>query len=67
MTTPVPKKPERKAGMWTTISSAVDGGWGSTVRLVVIFAMITVAVVSVALVTGDSTVISTVRGFLVAP
>ncbi|GAB2709223.1 hypothetical protein BKA24_002542 [Microbacterium marinum] len=64
MTTPNPKKAETKAGMWSTITAAVEGGWGATGRLVVILAVVAAAIVAVILVSGGGAVMMGLRSLV---
>lgn len=50
-----------KAGMWSTIADAVQSGWGSTARLLLILAVLGAIVTGVAMASGDSELVGLVR------
>lgn len=53
-----------KTGMWSTIADAVQSGWGSTARLLLILVMLGAIVTGAAMATGDSELVGLVRTFL---
>jgi len=55
-----------KAGMWSTITEAVQAGWGPTARLLAVFALLGLLVVGIAVVAGDSGIATGIRALLAA-
>lgn len=53
-----------KAGMWSTIADAVQSGWGSTARLLVILLMLGAMLTGAAMATGESELVGLVRTLL---
>lgn len=53
-----------KAGMWSTIADAVQSGWGSTARLLVILVMLGAILTGAAMATGESELMGLVRTLL---
>lgn len=53
--------PQIKAGMWSTIAAAVQSGWGSTVRLLLILVTLGAVVTGAAMASGDSELAGLVR------
>lgn len=50
-----------KVGMWSTIADAVQSGWGSTARLLIILVMLGAILTSAAMATGESELVGLVR------
>lgn len=47
-----PMAPIRKIGMWSTISDAVQSGWGAAARLIAVIATVGIVTTFLALATG---------------
>lgn len=50
--------------MWSTIADAVQSGWGSTARLLVILVMLGAILTGAAMATGESELMGLVRTLL---
>ncbi|REJ03932.1 hypothetical protein DY023_16585 [Microbacterium bovistercoris] len=50
----------QKIGMWTAISEAVEGGWGSTSRLLVVFLLRGVIMLCIAVAVGHGDLPATI-------
>lgn len=60
----------RRAGMWSTITAAVQAGWGATVRLLTVLAVlgvlliVTTATATATATAGDSDIVVMLRTLL---
>lgn len=59
-------EPRSKAGMWSTVTAAVEGGWGSTVRLLTLLIPLGALVLGLAVATGESDLVGLLRALVVA-
>lgn len=61
--TPHHETPGHKATFWSTVTAAVHGGWGPTLRLLSIFALLALLVAGTSALTGGNE-IEMLRGLL---
>lgn len=54
----------RKAGMWSTITAAVQAGWGPTGRLLTVLAVLGALLIGVTVAAGDSDMVVILRALL---
>lgn len=66
MTTAKPSKQPtaNRVGLWSTIATAISGGWGTTARMIVILVVLGGIAIGVISALGDSPAGSTVRALL---
>lgn len=53
-----------KAGMWSTITAAVQAGWGPTGRLLTVLAVLGFLLIGVTVAAGDSDMVVVLRALL---
>jgi hypothetical protein len=66
MTTAKPSKQPtvNRAGLWSTITTAISGGWGTTARMIVILVVLGVIAIGVISALGDVPAGSMIRALL---
>lgn len=66
MTTAKPsgRRRTRSVGLWSTISTAISGGWGTTARMITILVTLGMIAISVILAVGDGPAGSAIRALL---
>lgn len=66
MTTAKPSKQPTvsRAGLWSTITTAISGGWGATARMIVILVVLGVIAIGALVALGDGPAGLTIRALL---
>lgn len=54
--TPQHEMPGLKAGFWSTVTAAIIGGWGTTVRLLIVFTLLALLVSGVLIATDGNVI-----------